>query len=89
MYHCMYKTKNKEVLEALETPSDDLTMRQHIIIGTVNELIDEKNTGITRHEILEKAIVKVIRIRRRGLITQKEYRERMRVLEMFIFEGLK
>lgn len=76
-----------EIVDALEVTAENATRRQLIIKGVYAELFSKDNFGKYRNSILEDMIIKNLNDRRRKLITQGEYRDTMRVLEMFYFKN--
>lgn len=76
----------KELEEALSTDINNRTLRQHNIVSMHNILIDPLNSGKNRTEILELEFLKCIRYRKRSLISAREYRDKVSIIEGFLFD---
>lgn len=81
----MSKRKRQEIEEALNTPFDLSTPRQNMIRSIHADLHSDENANKMTREILEKKLITMMRSRKRGLITQQEYRDWVRVIELFYF----
>ncbi len=77
--------RKKEIRLAYNTPAEERTERQRVIMSIYHLLVSEENTGKMAHMILEAQLIKYMKMRKRGLISPSDYRQRVSAIELFYF----